>query len=185
MHRQSVFGLAGQFGISPEDMERRLAAAKADLAARQGVAATLSAACAELGGNLHALHDFLTEQLQPECFLARDDRVVTMLQRLRERYGLYLYTNNNRQLATRIMVLLGLEELFHGVFTGEDFWRPKPDRLALAKMLAAIGAEAVECLFVGDRYDVDLRLPEEHGSPVYMTDSLPRLLDLESFCEKL
>ena len=74
------------------------------------------------------------------------------------------------------MRAIGIEGLFAEVFTVEDFWRAKPDRLALAKLFAAIGAEPVECLFVGDRYDVDLRLPEEHGSRVFLTTTVDELL---------
>jgi putative hydrolase of the HAD superfamily len=185
IHRVAVAGLALQLGVATDDADRRLAAAKADLAARHGTETTLSAACAALGCDIRRLHAHLAEQVAPEGFLARDERVVAMLQRLQESYELYIYTNNDRELTTRIMRQLGLEDTFAGIFTVEDFWRPKPDRLALAKMLAAIGAEAVECLFVGDRYDVDLRLPEEHGSAVYLTDSVERLLELERFCSAL
>ncbi len=109
---------------------------------------------------------------------------MAMLQRLQEKYRLYIYTNNNLALATRIMRAIGVERLFTALFTIEDFWRAKPDRLALARFFAAIGAEPVECLFVGDRYDVDLRLPEEHGSMVFLTTTVTELLNLESFCNE-
>jgi len=36
-----------------------------------------------------------------------------------------------------------------------------------------------EALFVGDRYDVDLRLPEQRGCPVYLSRSVEQLLRLE------
>ena len=109
--------------------------------------------------------------------MSRDERVVAMLQRLQERFRLYIYTNNNRTLATRIMRATGIEGLFAAVFTIEDYWRAKPDRLALADFFAAIGAEPVACLFVGDRYDVDLRLPEEHGSTGISDDNCCRAAD--------
>lgn len=182
IHRVAVLGLAEQLGLEPTEAGNRLVATKAALKARSGVEATLSAACHELGGDIRALHAYLAEQVEPERFLVRDERVVAMLQRLRAQYDLYLYTNNNHSLATRIMRVTGLDGLFTEVFSIEDFWRAKPDRLALAKIFAAIGAEPVECLFVGDRYDVDLRLPEEHGSRVFLTDSVATLLTLEEYC---
>ena len=182
VHRQSVLGLAEYFQVSPEDAERMLTAAKADLTRLHGHEATLSAACTALGGDLRRLHDQLAARLQPEEYLAPDERVIALLERLGEQYNLYIYTNNNRPLTDRIVTRLGLDGLFTGIYTVEDFWRPKPDRLALAKLLAAIGAEPVECLFVGDRFDVDLRLPEEHGSRVFFTDSVERLLELAEFC---
>jgi putative hydrolase of the HAD superfamily len=185
IHRTAVNGLAQQLGIEPVEADHRLTAAKAAIAASSGCEATLSAACREIGGDIRALHTYLAEQVTPEQFLQRDDRVVAMLQRLRQKFQLYLYTNNNCSLATRIMEATGLDGLFTAVFSIEDFWRAKPDRLALAKIFAAIAAEPGECLFVGDRYDVDLRLPEEHGSMVFLTASVATLLTLEEFCTTL
>jgi len=178
-------GLALQLGMEPAEAASRLAAAKEAIAARTGREATLSTASQELGGDIRAFHDYLAGHVNPEQFLARDEQVVAMLQRLQEKYRLYIYTNNNRTLAARIMRATGIEDLFTAVFTIEDFWRAKPDRLALAKLYAAIGAEPVECLFAGDRYDVDLRLPEEHGSLVLLTTTVAGLLTLEDFCNTL
>lgn len=176
--------LALQLDIATEEAEAKLSSAKAELSARTGCEATLSAACEMLGGDIKALHRYLAENINPEKYLLCDDRVVALLKLLANDYGLYLYTNNNRSLTDRIMRTIGITGLFTEVFSVEDFWRAKPDRLALAKLFAAIGAEPVECLFVGDRYDVDLRLPEEHGSRVFLTMSIEQLLSLEGLCRK-
>jgi putative hydrolase of the HAD superfamily len=184
IHARATEGLALQLGINKDEAETRLSAAKAGLSAKTGCEATLSAACELLGGDIKALHSYLAEHINPEKYLVRDDRVVEMLKRLSKEYGLYIYTNNNRSLADRIMRAIGIDGLFTGVFSVEDFWRAKPDRLALAKIYAAIGAEPVECLFAGDRYDVDLRLPEEHGSRIFLTQTIDELLSLEKSCRK-
>jgi len=183
--RAAAKGLALQLDMGPAEAAGRLAAAREAIAVRTGREATLSAAAQELGIDIRALHRFLAEQVEPGQFLARDEQVVAMLQRLREKYRLYIYTNNNRSLAARIMQAIGIDGLFAAVFTIEDCWRAKPDRLALAGLFEAIGDEPVECLFVGDRYDVDLRLPEEHGCPVFLTKSVSELLTLEEFCNTL
>lgn len=184
IQRVAAAGLALQLGITAKEAEARLSAAKAELHLATGCEATLSAACGKLGGDLKALHSYLSEQVSPEKHLVRDERVVAMLERLGKQFGLYLYTNNNRSLTDRIMRAIGIDGLFAEVFPVEDFWRAKPDRLALAKLYAAIGAEPGECLFVGDRYDVDLRLPEEHGSTVFLAQTIDTLLSLEKSCSK-
>lgn len=184
VHDAAIVALALQLGIGTVEAETRLSVARAELTARTGLESTLSAGCELLGGDIKALHRYLAENVNPEKFLERDDRVPGMLERLAKDYGLYIYTNNNRPLVDRILGKLGLTGLFAGIFSVEDFWRPKPDRLALAKLFAAIGAEPVECLFVGDRYDVDLRLPEEHGSRILVTRSIEQLLSLEELCKK-
>jgi len=184
IQRVAIDSIALQLRVAVGEAETKLSAAKAELSARTGCEATLSAACDLLKCDIKALHSYLAENIKPEKYLVRDDRVVEMLARLGKEYALYIYTNNNRSLTDRIMRVLGIDGLFAGVFSVEDFWRAKPDRLALAKLLAGIGAEPVECLFVGDRYDVDLRLPEEHGSKVFLTQAVDELLSLEKSCSK-
>ena len=184
IHRVAVEGLSQQLGMSVAETDAKLTAAKSELAGSSSGEVTLSAACKELGGDIRQLHDYLAEQVVPEPFLSADSRVIEMLGRLKSDYVLYIYTNNNRRLADRIMRAIGIEDFFAGVFSVEDFWRSKPDRLALAKLFAAIGAEPIECLFVGDRFDVDLRLPEEHGSRVLLTKNIEELLFLEELCQK-
>jgi putative hydrolase of the HAD superfamily len=184
IQRVAANGLALQLSIASEEAERRLSAAKAELSAATGCEATLSAACEKLGCDIKAMHSYLAEKISPEKYLARDNRIVAMLERLGRKYGLYIYTNNNRSLTDRIIRAIGMDGLFSEVFSVEAFWRSKPDRLALAKLFATIGAEPGECLFVGDRYDVDLRLPEEHGSRVFLTQTIDELLSLEKSCSK-
>ncbi len=184
IQRIAAAAIALQLQIPAKEAEAKLSAAKAELSAKSGRETTLSAACELLGGDIKALHSYLAENIVPEKYLVRDERVVEMLARLGKEYDLFIYTNNNRSLTDRIMQAIGLYGLFTEIFTVEDFWRAKPDRLALAKLLAAIGAEPVECLFVGDRYDVDLRLPEEHGSSVFLVHSVNELLSLEKSCSK-
>jgi putative hydrolase of the HAD superfamily len=102
-----------------------------------------------------------------------------LLERLAERFPLYIYTNNNRVLTARIMNYLGLDGLFRGIFTIDDAWRSKPDEAMVVRLLEAIGLSPHEALFVGDRYDVDLRVPEQLGCPVYLSQNLEQLLRLE------
>jgi len=151
---------------------------KTAISAVSGLDTTLSVACQELGGDLHELHSRFAEQIRPEAFLKRDERVVELLKILASRYDLYLYTNNNLALSTRIMELLGVSRLFSQVFTIEDSWLPKPDRTAFIKILHEIDKEPEQCMFVGDRYDVDLRLPASEGCAVFLSSSPEELLGL-------
>lgn len=162
-----------------DDAVRLMAVTRQRLSAECGTSQTISAVCTELGGTIQGLHRFFTENLRPEAYLVRDERVIRLLERLAERYALYVYTNNNRVLTTRIMNYLGLEEIMHGVFTIDETWRGKPDREILRQLLEKIALSPDETLFVGDRYDVDLRLPEQIGCPVYLSQNLEQLLRLD------
>lgn len=165
-------------GISPEAAASQVEAIKEKLYRERGVEPTLSAVCAELGGDVLGFHRAVTPMVHPESFLARDDRVVNLVMKLASRFELYVYTNNNRILTDRILDILGISRLFRRVFTIEDFLRPKPDRDVLEKLFAAIGRAPEECLFVGDRYDVDLRVPADMGSAVFLVKGVKELLAL-------
>jgi putative hydrolase of the HAD superfamily len=140
---------------------------------------TLSAVCSELGGDIRDLHSYFEATLQPEAHLARDQRVTTLLENLSKNRPLYLFTNNNRALTSRILTLLGLSTLFRHTYTIDDTWKGKPDVGLLDRILAENGLMPSQALFVGDRYDVDLRLPEQRGCPVYLSQSIEQLLRLE------
>lgn len=129
--------------------------------------ATITATCMELGGDIHRLHEHFAAEINPERLLGRDEALAKFLARLSEKFDLYIYTNNNRALSGRIMNSLGISGCFRQVFTIEDSWCPKPDLSALENIFSSIGMSPAECLFVGDRYDVDLRLPASLGSMVY------------------
>ncbi len=165
-------------GVGREDAELLLRGAKNNLTAAGGFEATLSMACLELGGDLRELHRRFSIEVRPERFLARDERVADFLKTLGRRFELYVYTNNNRRLSAAIMEILGVAGLFRQVFTIEDTWRPKPDRDALEDIFRRIGRQPDECLFVGDRYDVDLRLPAAMGCAVCLVSTTEELFHL-------
>jgi putative hydrolase of the HAD superfamily len=167
-------------GISVAEARLLMDATRTRLTEESGTVQTLSAVCTELGGSVRDLHALFEERLRPEAYLVRDERVITLLGHLRERFCLYLYTNNNRALTARILDYLGLDGLFERIFAIDDDWRAKPDEGMLEQILATIGRAPAEVLFVGDRYDVDLRLPEQKGCPVFLSQNVEQLLRLEN-----
>ncbi len=185
IHRVACLALALQLGTGVDDAEERLAATKRAITSRTGREATLSAACEALGCDIRALHRYLAAEIVPEPFLQRDERVIAMLDRMSKACGLHVYTNNNIPLARKIMTAIGVEPFIGKLFTIEYMWRSKPDRTALEGIYSIIGAGPGECLFVGDRYDVDLRLPEEMGSRVYLTKTIDELLQMEEFVARV
>ncbi|HTP65037.1 MAG TPA: HAD family hydrolase [Geobacteraceae bacterium] len=175
--------IAGLKGTTIEEADRLIRETKKRLAAASGVESTLSHACIELGGNLRELHRRFAEEITPEPFLARDERVTNLLLSLGKRFDLSIYTNNNRLLSERIMSAIGVAGLFRRVLTIEDGWRPKPDPEALETVYRLIGRKPAECMFVGDRYDIDLRLPAAMGSTVFLATSVEELLPLNKLLQ--
>ena len=171
--------IAGLKGISQEEAGLVMTATRQRLTEESGMVQTLSAVCRELGGSIQELHRLFESTLRPEAYLVRDERVIRLLERLAERFSLYIYTNNNRVLTARIMNYLGLAGTVRGIFTIDDTWQGKPDEGMVKRVLEGIGLSPNEALFVGDRYDVDLRVPEQLGCPVYLSQNLEQLLRLE------
>jgi putative hydrolase of the HAD superfamily len=165
-------------GVSVAEADALIRATRQSISAETGTETTLSRTCLKLGGDLRELHRRLGEEIRPERFLTRDQRVVKLLQVLGSVFELSIYTNNNRRLSARIMESIGVAGLFRQVLTIEDSWQPKPDRGALEKTYATIGRQPAECLFVGDRYDIDLRLPAAMGSAVFLATSVEELFPL-------
>ena len=180
IHLSACRYIAEVRGVMLAQAELLVKETKKQLSASLGYRVTLTRACTELGADIRELHRHFCEDIVPEAFLERDERVAALLQRLGTRYELYLYTNNNLCLTDRIMRLIGIEGMFRRVYTIEDSWRPKPDREVLEQMLREIGSTAHECLFVGDRYDVDLMLPREMGAQVFLSTTVEELLTLET-----
>ncbi len=165
-------------GVGLEEADLLIRETKKRLSSASGADITLSVACMELGGDIRELHRRLAGEIRPERFLSRDERVTELLKTLGNRFELHIYSNNNRALSAKIIDLLGLGGLFRQVFTIEDTWRPKPDRTGLEEVFRGIGRRPDECLFVGDRYDIDLRLPAALGSAVCLVSSTEELFHL-------
>jgi putative hydrolase of the HAD superfamily len=165
-------------GVDEKVAEELLREARQRLSAASGYDTPLSRACMELGADLRQLHAYFTAEINPRPYLKRDERVVDLLKILSTRFELYLYTNNNRALTEQIVDILGLGRFFKKVVTIDNGWRPKPDQEALMAVYRDINHAPDECIFVGDRYDVDLRLPASVGSTVYRTKSVDELVNL-------
>jgi putative hydrolase of the HAD superfamily len=173
--------IAGLKQVSQAEARLVMAATRLRLMEESGTIQTISAVCTALGGSVQELHRFFEQNLRPEAYLVRDERVIRLLERLAEHYSLYIYTNNNRVLTARIMNYLGLDGVVSNIFTIDDTWIGKPDEGMVKEVLTLIGLSPAEALFVGDRYDVDLRVPEQLGCPVYLSQDLEQLLKLEKF----
>ena len=173
--------IAGLKRISQPEAGLLMAATRLRLMEESGTVQTISAVCRELGGSVQELHRYFEQNLRPEAYLVRDERVIRLLERLGEQFSLYIYTNNNRALTARIMNYLGLDGLVSNIFTINDTWVGKPDEGMVNRVLSETGLSPAEALFVGDRYDVDLRVPEQLGCPVYLSQNLEQLLRLEKF----
>ena len=75
-----------------------------------------------------------------------------ILEKLRERYKLALFTSTNKNTALLLLKTLGIDDLFDVIVTADDVKRAKPDPEGLLKALERSGCR--DGIFVGDtKYD--------------------------------
>jgi len=117
-------------------------------------------------------------------YLSEDKILKDVLKKLKKRYRLAVFTNNNRIQTQRILKALGIDKLFDYIFTYESFKLIKPDPKIFRLIIKELNVKPEECLMVGDRYYVDLAPAKEQGMNIYEVSgpedikSLLKVLDL-------
>nr|WP_307726397.1 HAD family hydrolase [Trichlorobacter sp.] len=166
-------------GVPPAEGGARLKELRQRLTDERGTVQTIAVAIETLGGTVPELHRRFAEELDPHDYIQPDPRVLPLISALGQRYVCWLLTNNNQTLTSKILSCLDLEQGFQRVITINDTWRPKPDQVVLDQILTELSFPPEAVLFVGDRYDIDLRLPEQLGCPVLLTKTIDELMQLE------
>jgi len=165
-------------GLSRKAGEEVLRCARKRLAEVLDEEPTLTRTCIELGIEVPEFHRMLQDRVRPERFLDHDPVLYALLDSLRDRCDIFLYTNNSLPLTQKILALLGIEGLFRRIYTIEYSWQPKPDAETLERILDDIGGSPESFLFVGDRYPVDLRLAKAAGIPTLLVNETADLLQI-------
>lgn len=173
--------VASSRGIPLADGRKLISTSRERLTENLGVEPTLSLVCQELGLELENLHRYFESEVNPERYLTEDPMLVALLDSLATVCDLYIYTNNNLPLASRIMDLLGIGLQFRKIYTIEFCWQPKPDPVALRKVLEDIGGPPESFLFVGDREQVDLQPAAQLGIDTLLVRETADLLQLHKF----
>lgn len=174
---------ADLLGVTSEEGGSRIRELRQRLTQERGTLQTLAVAIEVLGGTVPEMHRRFAAELEPARYLEPDPRVQSLVEQLARRYTSWLLTNNNRTLTDKIVAHLGLDGCFERVITINDTWRPKPDQVLLDQLLRDLALPPQAVLFVGDRYDIDLRLPELAGCPVLLTKTIDELLQLSSLLD--
>jgi putative hydrolase of the HAD superfamily len=170
--------VASSRGLSREAGKEVLRCAKRRLTETFEEEPTLTRTCLELGIEVAEFHRALQGRVHPERYLDHDPVLNALLDSLRDRCDLYLYTNNSLPLTQKILALLGVDGMFRRLYTIEYTWRPKPDVETLERILEDIGGPPESFLFVGDRQQVDLKLAREAGSPTLLVRETADLLQI-------
>lgn len=112
-------------------------------------------------------HNENVDYFDPRDYLGKDEGLRRNIMQLKEYYRLAVLTNNNKIQTERTIIALGLTNMFEKVYTYNSFELLKPDPEFLRKALEDLGVEPNTCVFIGDRYNVDLEPAEKVGIHIH------------------
>lgn len=157
---------AKERGISADEARRMVADYRKKFAAEhEGSKVSLGNTLLAFGVPIEQSVQWRRELLEPADFLGRDERLIETLKGLQEKYQLICVTNNPILPARKTLDAIGISEFFPEIVGLDTCFKSKP---ALEPFETAVerlggGIKAENCLAVGDRYDMDIKLPLEMG----------------------
>lgn len=110
--------------------------------------------------------------LEPKLFLPRDEKLIEVLTKLKSKYNLICVTNNPVLPAFKTLEAIGIEKIIPDIIGLDTCHKSKPDPEILLLAAEKTNASPEECLSVGDRYDIDLRLAMELGMGGILVDGV-------------
>ncbi|PUA34087.1 MAG: hypothetical protein B9J98_01525 [Candidatus Terraquivivens tikiterensis] len=162
LHRKIVELLAERLGCSSEE-------AKAKLRMLRREVASISWCLIKLGINLREFYAELAKRVNPSDYITEAKEVRDLLRKLKESgFKLAAHTNSGKALALKVLGALGIEPSTFDIIVTSDEAEPKPSRDGYLKILRLARMTAGEAVYVGDRYEVDLKTAKELGIKTIM-----------------
>jgi FMN phosphatase YigB (HAD superfamily) len=166
--------LAEFSGQSVAETKAALERVRAEYALDHGGAKTsLANAFALLGIPIETSIAWRIELLKPEEFLSKDDELERTLQALSRRFRLIALTNNPVEVGRRTLECLGVSRCFPEIVGLDSCGLSKPSPEPFTETVRRLGLHASACVSVGDRFDVDLKVPLEMGMGAIQVDGVP------------
>lgn len=151
---------------------------RAELKAKSGFAVPYTLTLRSFNIPISVWHKENINFFNPRDFLKKDNELKRSLIELKKNFCLVIMTNNNKVQTNRVLEGLELDGLFDKIYTYNSYRILKPDPAFFKKAAADLGVEPEACLFVGDRYDVDLRPAKEIGMQILEVKGPEGIYDL-------
>lgn len=110
--------------------------------------------------------------LEPKNFLHPDSKLIEVLSKLKEKFNMICVTNNPILPAFKTLQAIGIDKLIPEIIGLDTCHKSKPDPEILKLAAKKTNAKIDECLSVGDRFDIDLRLALELGMGGILVDGV-------------
>ena len=161
---------AKERGITADEARRMVADYRKKFAAEHdGSKVSLGNTLLAFGVPIEQSVQWRRELLEPADFLGRDEQLIKTLQNLKSKYQLICVTNNPVLPARKTLEAIGISDFFPEIVGLDTCLKSNP---ALEPFQTAVewlskasekGVKAENCLAIGDRYDMDIKLPLEMG----------------------
>ncbi len=162
--RLQVERLAAVRGESFQETEAALAKARAEYAAASGGAQTsLGNAFELLGVGIETSITWREELLKPQDFLRPDPRLIQCLRELSRGFRIAALTNNPISVGMKTLECLGVAHFFTRIVGLDSCRQSKPSLAPFLEILGLLELPPSACLSIGDRFDVDIKVPLELG----------------------
>jgi len=157
LHKEIVELLAEKLGCSTEEVKAKLRALRKETP-------SISWCLIKLGINLKEFYEELARRANPSKYIREAKDVKALLGKLKEAgFKLAAHTNSGRALALKVLGALGINPSMFDIMVTSDDAEPKPSPDGYLKILGLAGITAEEAVYVGDRYDVDLKPAKKLG----------------------
>jgi len=124
------------------------------------------------------------EAIEPERWLGRDEKLVSVFQRIRPDIEKVLLTNNPSSIARRSLRILGVDNFFSKVVGLDTTLVSKPHAKAFIMALDKLGVGPQYVLSIGDRWEVDIEPALALGMGGILVESIEDTYCLADFLAK-
>ena len=127
------------------------------------------------------------ELLEPADFLGRDEQLIETLKNLQLKYQLICVTNNPVLPARKTLEAIGISDFFPEIVGLDTCLKSKP---AVEPFQTAVdwlsksseaGVKVENCLAIGDRYDMDIKLPLEMGMGGILVSGVEEVYQISNY----
>lgn len=151
-------------GISHEEGRRLVAEKRKEWAEKHnGEKISLGNLLTQFGVSIEESIEWRKRYYNPADFLSRDEKLIEKMTELSKKYKLICVTNNPVSTARRTLEAIGISEFFKDIVGLDTCLLSKPNRAIFEKALELTASKAENTISIGDRYDIDLKLPLEMG----------------------
>ena len=157
---------AKERGITADEARRMVADYRKKFAAEHGGSkVSLGNTLLAFGVPIAQSMEWRRQLLEPADFLGRDEKLIETLKILQLKYQLICVTNNPVLPARKTLDAIGVSDFFPEIVGLDTCFKSKPALEPFETAVQRLGNDikAQNCLAVGDRYDMDIKLPLEMG----------------------